>query len=138
MELNWEAIGAAGEIIGALAVVVTLVYLTFQLRQNTRAVEHATHRGVYEDGHEWMYRLIENPEVAEQAREDSASHVRWFRRDQRGPGRQQLFQCVFETQPQRVLLSSGQCILPHGLHGLDMSKTLINSQNTGKNQWLPA
>jgi hypothetical protein len=65
MELNWEAIGAAGEIIGAVAVVVTLVYLTFQLRQNTKAVEHATHRGVYEDGREWMYRLVENPEVAE-------------------------------------------------------------------------
>ena len=65
MELNWEAIGAGGEIISAVAVVVTLVYLTFQLRQNTRAVEHATHRGVYEDGREWMYRLVENPEVAE-------------------------------------------------------------------------
>ena len=30
--MNWEAIG---EIVGAIAVVVTLVYLTIQLRHNT-------------------------------------------------------------------------------------------------------
>lgn len=33
--MNWEAIGAIGEILGALAVVATLVYLTVQLRQNS-------------------------------------------------------------------------------------------------------
>jgi len=32
--MNWEAIGAAGEIIGALAVVITLVYLAVQIRQS--------------------------------------------------------------------------------------------------------
>ena len=31
--------GAAGEIVGALAVVVTLIYLSVQLRQNTRSSE---------------------------------------------------------------------------------------------------
>ncbi len=33
--MNWEAIGAVGEILGALAVLVTLVYLAAQIRQNT-------------------------------------------------------------------------------------------------------
>lgn len=33
--MNWEAIGAVGEILGAIAVVVTLVYLTVQLRHNS-------------------------------------------------------------------------------------------------------
>ena len=32
--MNWEAIGAIGEIIGALAVVITLAYLAIQIRQN--------------------------------------------------------------------------------------------------------
>jgi len=32
--MNWEAIGAVGEIIGAIAVVVTLLYLAVQTRQN--------------------------------------------------------------------------------------------------------
>ncbi len=34
--MNWEAIGAIGELIGAAAVVVTLIYLAVQIRQNTR------------------------------------------------------------------------------------------------------
>jgi hypothetical protein len=39
--VNWEAIGAVGEIIGALAVFITLVYLALQIKQNTRAVHSA-------------------------------------------------------------------------------------------------
>jgi hypothetical protein len=33
--MNWEAIGAVGETLSALAVLVTLVYLATQIRQNT-------------------------------------------------------------------------------------------------------
>ena len=33
--MNWDAIGAIGEILGAFAVVATLIYLTVQLRQNS-------------------------------------------------------------------------------------------------------
>ena len=36
--MNWDAIGAIGEIIGAVAVFITLIYLALQIRQNTRAV----------------------------------------------------------------------------------------------------
>ena len=38
--LNWQAIGAVGELIGAVAVVATLIYLSIQLRQNTRQMEN--------------------------------------------------------------------------------------------------
>ena len=34
--MNWEALGAIGEIVGAVAVVVTLGYLAVQIRKNTR------------------------------------------------------------------------------------------------------
>ena len=37
--MNWEAIGAIGEIVGAVAVVLSLVYLAAQIRQNTKQVE---------------------------------------------------------------------------------------------------
>ena len=33
--MNWEAIGAIGEIIGAISVLATLIFLSSQLRQNT-------------------------------------------------------------------------------------------------------
>ena len=37
--MNWEAIGAIGEIIGAFAVFITLAYLALQIKQNTKAVQ---------------------------------------------------------------------------------------------------
>lgn len=40
--MNWEAIGAVGEIIGAIAVGVTLVYLAVQVRRSTAATQTAT------------------------------------------------------------------------------------------------
>ena len=63
--MNWEAIGAFSEAIGAIAVLVTLVYLTVQLRQNTKAIERSTERGVFDDANDWMYKIIESPEIAE-------------------------------------------------------------------------
>ena len=35
--MNWEAIGAIGEAVGAAAVVASLLYLAVQLRGSTRA-----------------------------------------------------------------------------------------------------
>ena len=37
--MNWEAVSAIGELIGALAVLLTLVFLIFQIRQNTIALQ---------------------------------------------------------------------------------------------------
>jgi len=37
--MNWEAVGAVGEILGAIAVLITLGYLAVQIRQNTRAMK---------------------------------------------------------------------------------------------------
>jgi hypothetical protein len=37
--MNWEAIGAIGEILGAVVVVATLFYLSNQLRQNANALQ---------------------------------------------------------------------------------------------------
>ena len=63
--MNWDAIGALGEVIGATAVVATLIYLSIQTRQNTKAVQHASSRGVMEDANAWRYRIVEDPDVAE-------------------------------------------------------------------------
>ena len=42
--MNWEALGAIGEIAGAIGVIATLVYLATQIRQNTAAMRGATHQ----------------------------------------------------------------------------------------------
>jgi hypothetical protein len=40
--VNWDAIGATGEVLSAIAVVVSLVYLAFQIRQNTTQIDENT------------------------------------------------------------------------------------------------
>jgi hypothetical protein len=37
--MNWDALGAISEVLGALAVFITLAYLTLQIKQNTKAVQ---------------------------------------------------------------------------------------------------
>ena len=37
--MNWDAVGAIAEVIGAIAVIVTLAYLAVQIRQNSRLLE---------------------------------------------------------------------------------------------------
>ena len=39
--MNWEAIGAVGEILGAAGVIVTLVYLARQIHVSNRAAVRA-------------------------------------------------------------------------------------------------
>ena len=45
--MNWDALGAIAELLGAVAVFITLAYLTLQIRQNTKAVRaNAMHASV--------------------------------------------------------------------------------------------
>jgi len=37
--MNWDAIGAIGEIVGAIAVILSLIYLALQIRQNTTTTQ---------------------------------------------------------------------------------------------------
>lgn len=42
MEIDWQVAAAISEVIGAVAVVVSLIYLAYQVRQNTRAIRGST------------------------------------------------------------------------------------------------
>jgi hypothetical protein len=44
--MNWEALGAIGELVGASAVLITFIYLAVQIRQNTTAVATSTYESV--------------------------------------------------------------------------------------------
>ena len=50
--MNWEAIGAVGEVLGAVAVVITLVYLARQLRENTKSIRLQSVESTYKDWNE--------------------------------------------------------------------------------------
>ena len=51
--MDWNAIGAIGEVGGAIGVVVTLVYLAGQLRQNTNALKSASYENWNVQVAEW-------------------------------------------------------------------------------------
>ena len=44
--MNWDAIGAVGEILGALGVLLSLVYVATQTRDNTRSLQAASLQSV--------------------------------------------------------------------------------------------
>jgi len=44
--MNWEAIGAGAEALGAFGVIITLLYLSFQIRQNTKVARGATRQAI--------------------------------------------------------------------------------------------
>ena len=62
--MNWEAIGAVGEVVAALAVVVTLVYLATQIRQNTRAVRSSASHAITDARVDFLKSISDNPEVS--------------------------------------------------------------------------
>lgn len=44
--MNWDAIGAVGEIVGASVVFISLFYVGFQVRENSRAVRGQTYQSL--------------------------------------------------------------------------------------------
>jgi len=62
--VNWEAIGAVGEIVGATAVVVTLIYLAGQVRQAAQATQAAGVHAASALDQEFLLVLGQNPESA--------------------------------------------------------------------------
>ncbi len=49
--MNWDALGAIGELIGAVAVLLTLIYLAIQSRQNNELVKfHVLQKGTTLNG----------------------------------------------------------------------------------------
>jgi hypothetical protein len=61
--MNWNAIGAVGEILGAAVVVVTLGYLAIQLRLARGAYEIQSTYASHEYYSRWRTAIIENPEL---------------------------------------------------------------------------
>jgi hypothetical protein len=63
--MTWDALAAIGEIVGAIAVIVTLLYLAKQIRQNTRSVSVAALRDTTAQWNHWSEMLATSPDLAE-------------------------------------------------------------------------
>jgi hypothetical protein len=62
--MDWEVVTSISEAIGAIAVVASLLFLGFQMRQNTRALNAATAREVMRDMSAHLRELSESPSMA--------------------------------------------------------------------------
>ena len=62
--MNWDAIGAFGEVLGAIAVIATLLYLAVQTRHTRTAVEASSNMGTVEAHSRFRQSLLGNSELA--------------------------------------------------------------------------
>ena len=63
--MNWEAVGAIGEIVGAAGVIGSLVFVGWQLLQNTHALRTATSNSHMEIYSSLSIQIAENRELAQ-------------------------------------------------------------------------
>lgn len=61
--MNWAAIGAVGEILGAIAVVATLIYLTVQLKQNSLQIRLSSSQTAANNYSGRIIEVLSDPEL---------------------------------------------------------------------------
>jgi len=61
--MNWDAIGAVGETIGAIAVVATLIYLSTQIRQNNKLLSSDSRQTLVSNDLTSLISNVENSDV---------------------------------------------------------------------------
>ena len=62
--MNWEAFAAIGELVGAAAVVISLVYLSIQVRQNTAVARASTRQAIADANFAGGSDVLYEPEMA--------------------------------------------------------------------------
>ena len=62
--MNWDALGALSELVGAIGVVVTLAYLAIQIRLNSEAVKAGAAQTVMQSMSEYFRAPSESPQLA--------------------------------------------------------------------------
>jgi hypothetical protein len=63
--VNWDAVGAVAELLGALGVIATLGYLAFQIRQNTISMRSSSHQAAVTAVSDWSRAIGLDPTAAQ-------------------------------------------------------------------------
>ena len=63
--MNWEAISAVGEIVGAMAVIVTLIYVAVQVRHSTKETQAVSAQTAHALDHEFLLTIGADPITAQ-------------------------------------------------------------------------
>src|SRR4029077_16208980 len=73
--MNLNDLANIGQVIGAVAVVVSLFYVAHQIRQNTNAVRSATAQTVHEHFANWYHVLASDPVLSQIAAKGSRDYT---------------------------------------------------------------
>jgi hypothetical protein len=68
--MNWSAIEAISSAIGAVGVIVTVTYLAYQIRQNTKSIEGATEQSLMTFEKDTYVLIADNASVFRRGSED--------------------------------------------------------------------
>ena len=120
--MNWDAIGAIAELLGALAVLITVAFLAVQMRQNTRALRSESINNASMSTQNWYLQLGTNLQGVEI----------WLKGVQTPDECSQSEYAQFVSQLQAMLLSH-QATFRLGMHGVldtdireSINKILLN------------
>jgi len=64
--MNWDALGAVAELLAAVGVIVSLLYLATQIRQNTQSVRANTYQEFTRESAEISRLMLSNPEMIDE------------------------------------------------------------------------
>ena len=62
--MSWEAIGAMGSLLGAISVLLTLLYLAKQIKENSKLLTTSVYQTAVDGYNEMASMFLENPELA--------------------------------------------------------------------------
>jgi hypothetical protein len=62
--MDWGAVGAVAELLGAVGVIASLFYVASQIRRNSTALESATHQAVFDSTQQRLLAPTQNAEFA--------------------------------------------------------------------------
>lgn len=62
--MSWEAIGAMGSLLGAISVLLTLLYLAKQIKDNSKLLTTSVYQTAVDGYNEMASMFLENPELA--------------------------------------------------------------------------
>lgn len=82
--MNWGAVSAVAELLGAIGVIVTLLYLTRQVRENTASIRRATTRNALQSIADFNQWVAGDPDLVDlfwrgSERPDELSEEEWQR-----------------------------------------------------------
>ena len=62
--MSWEAIGAMGSLLGAISVLLTLLYLAKQIKENSKLLTTSVYQTAVDGYNEMASMFLDNPELA--------------------------------------------------------------------------